>query len=89
MTIKSSTPLETLHKLINKAKKRNDTVIRPESTFKDLGIDSLEAVNIIIALEDELGIDIEDSELKNMQNMGAFVRYLDKNVRQKRQPVGG
>jgi acyl carrier protein len=77
VTKKSTLPAETLRKLINKAKKRRDIVIHPESTFKDLQIDSLEAVSIIVALEDELGIEIDDVDLKQISNMGSFIHYLE------------
>jgi acyl carrier protein len=80
MTKKSATPAETLRRLINKAKKRRDITIQPETTFKDLQIDSLEAVNIIVALEDELGIEIDDQDLKQISDMGSFIRYLESKV---------
>jgi acyl carrier protein len=73
-------PAETLRKLINKTKKRKDVVLDPDWTFKDLQIDSLEAVNIIVALEDELGIEIDDHDLKQIGDLGSFVRYLEIKV---------
>jgi acyl carrier protein len=81
---KNTAPSETLHKLVCKAKKHPEIVIQPDSTFKDLHIDSLEAVSIIIALEDELDIEIDDRDLKQIVNMGAFIHYLDNKVAQKR-----
>ena len=80
MTKKQVLPAETLRKLINKTKKRKDVVLNPDWTFKDLQIDSLEAVNIIVALEDELGIEIDDHDLKQIGDVGAFVRYLEIKV---------
>ena len=83
MTIKSPAPAEVLHRLVNKAKKRRDLVINPESTFRDLQIDSLEAVSIIVALEDELGIEIDDHDLRQIKDMGTFIRYLENEVKKK------
>jgi acyl carrier protein len=80
MTKKQPSPAETLRKLINKTKKRKDIVLDPVWTFKDLQIDSLEAVNIIVALEDELEIEIDDHDLKGISDLGAFVRYLEIKV---------
>jgi acyl carrier protein len=84
VTNKNATPAETLYKLINQTKKRQDFVIKPESTFKDLQIDSLEVVNIIVALEDQLGIEIDDRDLIHIKDMGAFIHYLDIKVSQKK-----
>jgi acyl carrier protein len=80
MTKKQALPAETLRKLINKTKKRQDKVLDPDLTFKDLQIDSLEAVNIIVALEDELEIEIDDRDLKGIRDLGAFIRYLEIKV---------
>jgi acyl carrier protein len=80
MTKKQALPAETLRKLINKTKKRKDIVLDPDWTFKDLQIDSLEAVNIIVALEDELGIEIDDNDLKRIGDLRAFIRYLEIKV---------
>ena len=38
-----------------------------DSTFDELNIDSLDAINIIFALEDEFRIDIPDDAVQNMQ----------------------
>lgn len=45
------------------------------STFEDLGIDSLSAVEIIMALEDELGIEIDPEE--DIQTVGDLVRFVE------------
>lgn len=71
---------ETLERLISKAKKRDRVIITPECTFKDLEVDSLEVVHILVALEDELGIDINDADLKGIHNMGSFIEYLEQKV---------
>jgi acyl carrier protein len=44
-------------------------VVRPESTFAELGIDSLDGVNILFALEQEFKIDIPDSVAQNMRSV--------------------
>ena len=38
------------------------SVVKPESRFVDLGIDSLDTVELLMSLEDELGIEIELDE---------------------------
>ena len=74
---------ETLRRLIAKTTKNETIVITPGCTFKALGVDSLEVVHILVALEDKLGIDINDRDLANIHNMGAFIGYLEEKVSKK------
>lgn len=45
--------------------------------LEDLGADSLDAVELNMALEEALGIAIPDAELVNMKTLGDIVRYLE------------
>lgn len=47
--------------------------------MKDLSADSLDAVEIIMAIEDEYGIEIPDEEAEKMQIVGDLVRYVEEN----------
>ncbi len=49
--------------------------ITPESTFEGLGIDSLDIVEMIMDLENELGIelDMEDQKITTFGELAAFV----------------
>ncbi len=51
-------------------------VVKPESTFAELGIDSLDGVNILFAVEQEFKIDIPDSIAQNMRSVGQVVDAL-------------
>ena len=44
---------------------------------EDLEADSLDAVELNMALEDALGFSIEDEELQNMKTVGEIVRFLE------------
>lgn len=46
----------------------------------DLGADSLDAVEIIMALEDEFGIEIPDEEAQTFNNIGEIAQYIDGKV---------
>ena len=52
-----------------------------DSTFQELGIDSLDGVNILFALEEEFKLDIPDSVAQNMRSVrqvvDALVRVLE------------
>ena len=49
-----------------------------DSKFEDLGIDSLDGVNILFALETELNISIPDQGVLGMKNVREVVEALDK-----------
>jgi acyl carrier protein len=42
----------------------------------DLEADSLDAVEIIMALEDEFGVEIPDEEAENFKNIGDIYRFI-------------
>ena len=47
-----------------------------DSTFEELGIDSLDGVNILFALEEEFKIDIPDTVAQNMKGVRQVVDSL-------------
>ena len=49
------------------------------SLMKDLEADTLDAVEIIMALEDEFGIEIPDTEAENFKSIGDIVKYIEAN----------
>ena len=52
------------------------------SLMKDLEADSLDAVEIIMAIEDEFDIEIPDDDAEKFQNVGDIVRYVEEKVGQ-------
>lgn len=44
---------------------------------EDLGADSLDAVELIMALEDEFGIAVSDDDAQNLNSVKAIVEYID------------
>ncbi len=57
-----------------------DREITPEtSLMKDLEADSLDAVEIIMALEDEFNVEIPDTEAEKFQTIGDIVKYIESN----------
>lgn len=45
--------------------------------MKDLEADSLDAVEIIMAIEDEFDIEIPDEEAEKFQSIGDIVKYVE------------
>ncbi len=50
--------------------------IRPESTFTELGIDSLDRINILFELENEFNIDVPDEEARSITSVQGIVERL-------------
>ena len=56
--------------------------IRPESSLsEDLEADSLSAVEILMALEEETGLEISEDDAVNMKTVSDIMTYLDEHVR--------
>lgn len=49
------------------------------SLMKDLEADSLDAVEIIIALEDEFSVEIPDTEAEKFNSIGDIVKFIEAN----------
>ena len=51
------------------------SVIKPDSTFESLGIDSLDIVEMIMDLETELGVelDMEDQKITTFKELADFI----------------
>lgn len=50
------------------------------SLMKDLEADSLDAVEIIMAIEDEFDIEVPDEEAERFQNVGDIVKYVEEKA---------
>jgi acyl carrier protein len=69
-----------LTQIINKVAHRSDLRVAPTCSFKDLGIDSLDVVQILVAIEDAFDIDLQDKDLKTIANMGELFAYIKSKV---------
>ena len=47
---------------------------------EDLGADSLDTVELVMALEEEFGIEIPDEDAEKMTTVGAAMRYIEEKV---------
>ncbi len=75
---------ETLRKIVAKIIRKEDVVLDPNTSFKDLGADSLDIVQIMVAIEEAYDIELVDEELKAVGNLGGFIDYIKKKVAEKK-----
>ncbi|MBN2353516.1 MAG: acyl carrier protein [Spirochaetales bacterium] len=57
--------------------------LKPESRLKDLGVNSINFIKVIVALEKEFGIDFDTDhiELANFETIRDIVTYVDERKR--------
>ncbi|MBN1368125.1 MAG: acyl carrier protein [Dehalococcoidales bacterium] len=74
---------ETIKKIVMKIVRKPDMEFTPTATFKDLKADSLDVVQILVAIEDTYEIEVNDEEMKNLSDMGSFVAYIEQKIAEK------
>ncbi len=57
-----------------------DQITREASFIDDLGADSLDTVELVMALEEEFGIEIPDEEAEKITKVGEAVDYIAAHV---------
>jgi acyl carrier protein len=55
--------------------------LQPEAKFiEDLGADSLDIVELVMALEEEFGLDIPDEDADKLKTVGDALNYLQQHA---------
>ena len=62
--------------IINELGVEADKVTNEASFVEDLGADSLDTVELVMAFEEEFGIEIPDEDAEGLQTVGDAVKYL-------------
>jgi acyl carrier protein len=57
-----------------------DMITEKTSLVTDLGLSSLDVINVVVAFEDEFDIEIPDQKIKELVTVGDIVEYLEKNI---------
>ncbi len=58
----------------------DESEVTPEAHFiDDLGADSLDTVELVMALEEEFGIEISDEDAEKIQTVGDVSKYIDEH----------
>lgn len=67
-------------RIIAETQRKDPAQVTIDSTFEELGIDSMDGVNIVFALENEFDINVPDDEVKNIRNVRDMVEGVRKLV---------
>ena len=54
----------------------SNSSLRPLLSFLDLGLDSLDAVEVVMAIEDEFAIEIPDAEADKIASVSDAIEYI-------------
>ena len=54
-----------------------DKVVEGASFIDDLGADSLDTVELVMAFEEEFGIEVPEEETDKLMSVGAVVSYIE------------
>ncbi len=56
--------------------------VKPEASFvDDLGADSLDVVELVMALEEEFGLEISDEEAEKIATVGQAIAYIEGHLK--------
>ena len=62
----------------------NPEQVTPQASFiEDLGADSLDIVELVMAFEEEFGVEVPDEDAEKLQTVGDVIKYIeDKSSKQ-------
>jgi len=61
--------------------KPEDSITETSHFVDDLGADSLDQVEIIMAIEEAFGIEIPEAEQEKIKTVGNAIEYIEKNAK--------
>jgi acyl carrier protein len=76
----TSSVFERVKKVIVEQLSVDEAEVTPEANFtQDLGADSLDTVELVMAFEEEFGTEIPDEEAEKIQTVNDAVSFIEKN----------
>jgi len=73
---------EKVKKMIVEQLGVSESEVVPEAKFiDDLGADSLDIVELVMALEDEYGMEIPDEDAEKIETVGDAIKYIEEHMK--------
>ncbi len=57
-----------------------EQVTESASFIEDLGADSLDTVELVMAFEEEFGVEVPDEDAEKLQTVGNVIEYIEKKT---------
>ncbi len=57
-----------------------EQLIKPEASWKEIGIDSLDFVDIVVIIEKSYGFKLKGEEMANIKTLGQFYDYIYQRI---------
>jgi acyl carrier protein len=70
---------QTIKQIVIKILHCPEEKLKPDMSWKDLEADSLDLVQILVALEDTYGMEISDDDAKTLKSFGETVKYVEQH----------
>lgn len=74
---------ETVRKIAERILRKKNIAFSADTSFKDLGADSLDIVQILVAVEDTYEIELDDEEMQNISDTAGFIAYIERKIAEK------
>lgn len=68
---------ERVKKVVVDQLKVSDDEVTPQASWEDLGADSLAIVEMVMAFEEEFGVEIPDEDAEKIKTVGQAVQYIE------------
>ncbi|HOL18594.1 MAG TPA: acyl carrier protein [Bacillota bacterium] len=72
--------LEKVKKIISEQLDVDESSLTAETTFEEIDADSLDIVELVMALEEEFDLEISDQEIENIKTVGDVVNYIESKL---------
>ena len=74
-------------RIIAETQRKDPALVTIDSRFEELGIDSMDGVNIVFALENEFDINVPDEEVKNIRSVRDMVEGVRTLIERRNAPA--
>jgi acyl carrier protein len=73
---------ERVKQIVAKQLSVDESKVLPEAKFiDDLGADSLDTVELVMAFEEEFKVDIPDSDAEGIRSVGDAIKYIEQHAK--------
>lgn len=71
---------EKVRSLVSEQLDIDEDKINPETTFEDIDADSLDVVELVMAIEEEFDIEIADEAVENIKTVADIISYIEEII---------